>query len=746
MNKKILCYLFFLPIVFFLTNCSSKEEFDKYYARPDDLEDPIFQQLEARGNFTNLTALIEKAGYKDILGKSGYWTMMAPNDAAFAEFFQEQGISGVASIDSTMASKIVRYALIYNGFRTERLSDYQSAIGWEEDNAFRRRTAYYDGFQTKTVNGNAIVVAGSNRNNGPGADYYIPGDNNNKYISYFVTEYMDALGLSAFDYEYFYPESNYTGFNVLAGKTVQADIVAENGIIHEVDKVSLPLINLDQKLEESPEYSIFRDLLETNLVEYVFDQDATDTYQNFTRKSDEVYVKVYDPALFFSPNNENYIKEADNDGQYDAYTLFVPENTVFQKFIDDVLLKNYTALDKLPKYIFEDLYNAHMVQNAVWPSLLPTYSNGLEEDIRLDINTDIIEAEVLSNGFFYGTNKVQESNLFFSVYTSAYLDPDFTLATRLYNDGSGYREIISNISANYTLFLPSDEILREHGYEYNINREEWVYTSPETGNTVAGTLARSRLLRVLYNGIVPTPNGELNDLSGSGIIRSGDFDLAGEYIKWENNQVWAAGNEIEGTRVNIIGFEDQRNGRTYYIDDILEFSEETQGQELFDLAIGGGPSSGYFNFMRYLYSSSLYDQETGSISGVELGTFYTFAIPNNEAVLQAVADGQLPATPTGAPNFNPSNPEEIEQVESFIKYHILATRTASDDGLVTGQTETLLKDFEGNKTYINVISAPGELSFIDSANRIANYIPGDSNHLADRTLIHLIDNYLLYTE
>lgn len=746
MNKKILCYLFFLPIVFFLTNCSSKEEFDKYYARPDDLEDPIFQQLEARGNFTNLTALIEKAGYKDILGKSGYWTMMAPNDAAFAEFFQEQGISGVASIDSTMASKIVRYALIYNGFRTERLSDYQSAIGWEEDNAFRRRTAYYDGFQTKTVNGNAIVVAGSNRNNGPGADYYIPGDNNNKYISYFVTEYMDALGLSAFDYEYFYPESNYTGFNVLAGKTVQADIVAENGIIHEVDKVSLPLINVDQKLEESPEYSIFRDLLETNLVEYVFDQDATDTYQNFTRKSDEVYVKVYDPALFFSPNNENYIKEADNDGQYDAYTLFVPENTVFQKFIDDVLLKNYTALDKLPKYIFEDLYNAHMVQNAVWPSLLPTYSNGLEEDIRLDINTDIIEAEVLSNGFFYGTNKVQESNLFFSVYTSAYLDPDFTLATRLYNDGSGYREIISNISANYTLFLPSDEILREHGYEYNINREEWVYTSPETGNTVAGTLARSRLLRVLYNGIVPTPNGELNDLSGSGIIRSGDFDLAGEYIKWENNQVWAAGNEIEGTRVNIIGFEDQRNGRTYYIDDILEFSEETQGQELFDLAIGGGPSSGYFNFMRYLYSSSLYDQETGSISGVELGTFYTFAIPNNEAVLQAVADGQLPATPTGAPNFNPSNPEEIEQVESFIKYHILATRTASDDGLVTGQTETLLKDFEGNKTYINVISAPGELSFIDSANRIANYIPGDSNHLADRTLIHLIDNYLLYTE
>ncbi|MFL1011697.1 fasciclin domain-containing protein [Flavisericum labens] len=747
MNKKTLYYLFYLPLIFFLASCNSKEEFDEYYARPDNLEQPIFQQLEARGNFTNLTTLIEKAGYKDILGKSGYWTMMAPNDAAFENFFQEQGISNVSSIDSTMASKIVRYALIYNAFRTERLSDYQSRIGWEEDNAFRRRTAYYDGFQTKTVDGSEIVVAGSNRNNEPGADYYIPGDNNNKYISYFVTEYMDALGLSAFDYEYFYPNSSYIGFNVLAGTTVESDIVAENGIIHEVDKVSLPLISLDQKLEVSPNYSIFREMLENNLVQYVFDQDATDTYQNFTRKSDEVYVKVYDPALFFSPNNENYIKEADNDGQSDAYTLFAPDNTALQPFIDDILLKNYSALDKLPKYIFEDFYNAHMVQNAAWPSKLSTYSNGLEEDMRFDLNADVTEAEVLSNGFFYGTSKVQESNLFFSVYTSAYLDPDFTLATRLYNDGSGYREIISNLGGKYTLFLPSDDILREHGYDYNINRDEWVYTDPETGNSVAGTLARSRILRVLYNGIAPTPNDEMNDLSGSGIIRTGDFDLAGEYIKWENNQVWGAGNEKieiiggevlqEETRVNILGFEDQRNGRTYYIDDIIEFTEVTPGFELFDLAL---QKPAYFNFFLYLYSSSLFDQTTGAISGVDLGTSYTFVVPNDAAIAQAVADGVLPS------NNNPSSPEEKEQVESFIKYHILATRTASDDGLIGGQTETLLKDFEGNKTYINVISAPGELSFLDSANREATYIPSESNNLADRSLIHLVDNYLLYTE
>ena len=556
MNRPLLSYLSYLFCAIVIAGCSSKE-FDEYYARPDDLEDPIYQQLEAQGNFTNLTRLIEKANYKDILGKAGYWTMMAPNDEAFERFFQEQGISDVNEIDSVMANKIVRYALIYNAFRTERLSDYQSNVGWEEDNAFRRRTAYYDGFETKTVDGNEIVVASSNRNNAPGGDPYIPGDNNNKYLTYFVDEFMATNNLGAYDYNFFFPEETYTGFNVLAAETVAADIIAENGIIHEVDKVSLPLVNLDQKLEQSPNYSIFRSLLEDNLVNYVFDQDATTTYQNFTRNTDQVYVKVYDPALSFSPNNENFIKEADNDGQSDAYTLFVPQNDVLQDFIDEVLLKNYPSLDQLPKYVFEDFINAHMVQNAVWPSIAEAYSNALEEEIRIDINTEVEEAEVLSNGFFYGTSKVQESNLFFSVYTSAYLDPEFTLATRLYNDGSGYREIISNINSRYTLFLPSDDVLRDLGYDYNINREEWVFTDPATGNVVTGTIARSRLLRILYNGIVPTPNDELNDLSGSGIIRSGDFDLPGEYIKWENNTVYAAGNEVLGDRVNIIGFEDQ---------------------------------------------------------------------------------------------------------------------------------------------------------------------------------------------
>lgn len=739
MKRKINYYLLILPLLVLLASCS-RDVFDEYYGRPDYLEDPIYQQLEARGNFKNFTTLIEKAGYKDILSKSGYWTMFAPNDAAFTAYFQEKGISDVSKIDDATASKIVKYALVYNAFREEQLSDYQSATGWEEDNSFRRRTAFYDGFLTKTINGESKVIVGSNRNNRTGTNYYISGDNNNKYISYFTDEYFAEKNLSSYDFNYFYPGKEYTGFNILDGSVKEADIIAENGIIHEVDKVALPLVNLDQYLEQNPDYSLFRSLLEDyGLVTYPFNQAATNTYRNYSGKSDDVYVKVYDQGLSFSPNNENYVKQADNDGQSDAYTMIVPKNAPLQEFVDKVLLKNYASLDKLPKYVFQDFINAHMVQNAVWPSKVVGYSNALNEGLRFDFNSDITDAKILSNGFFYGANKVQKSNLFYSVYTSAYLDPKFTLATRLFNDGSGYKEMISNINTKYTLFLPTDALLRSLGYDYDITRQQWNYTSPVNGVTISGSNARSRLLRILYNGIVPTPNGELNNIATtSGIIRTGDLDLPGEYIKWDRNKVYAAGNEVMGNAVNVIGYEDQQNGRTYYVDNLLQFSEEAQGLKIKRLS--ETPSSQYLSFFNYLKSSSIYDPVTGKIQGVTLGTSYTFVIPNNAAIAKAVTDGVLPASN------NPASQLDKDRIIDFIRYHILATKTASDDGLTTGQFETLRKNSFDDKTYVTVESTPGTLSFKDKNFRIATYVKSLSNNLADRSLIHLVDNYLLYTE
>lgn len=754
MKRKFNYYLLILPLLALFASCS-RDVFDEYYGRPDYLEDPIYQQLEARGNFKNFTALIEKAGYKDILSKSGYWTMFAPNDAAFATYFQEKGISDVSAIDAATASQIVKYALVYNAFREEKLADYQSSLqgGWVEGNAFRRRTAFYDGFLNKTINGQPMVIVGSNRN---GVNNYIVGDNNNKYVTYFTEEYFAEKGLSSYDFNYFYPNKDYTGFNLFDSKITEADIIAENGIIHEVDKVNPPLMNIDQYLESNSNYSKFREVIENYLVTYVFNQGATTAYRNFTGNTDEVFVKRYDGTLMYAPNNENYLKTEDNDGQAEAYTMVAPDNIAFEEFKQTVLLKHFTSISQLPLYIFQDLVNAHMVQGAVWPSIKGSYLNGLKEDLRFDFNTDITDRKLLSNGFFYGANKVQKSNLFYSVYTSAYLDPKFSFATRIFNDGSGYRDMISNINQKYTIFLPSDDVLKGLGFNYNTTRLEWEYISPANGAVDGAAAARNRLVRLLYNCIVQTPNGEMDNIATtSGIIRTGDEEIPGEYIKWSNNQIFGAGSLLLGASpANVIGSETQENGKVYYVDNFPQYSTELQGRVLERLA--PSTTSEFYNFYQYLRNSTIYTAATGKIEGVEIGTPYTFIVPDNAAIVRAVKAGLLPGNvTTGVPNFNTAVQGEKDLVADFIRYHIISNKTASNDGKTTGQFETLRKDSQGDKTFVEVISAGGSLSFKDNTtvntpitgnNPAAVFIPASSNNLADRSLVHLVDNYLKFTE
>lgn len=280
-------------------------------------------------------------------------------------------------------------------------------------------------------------------------------------------------------------------------------------------------------------------------------------------------------------------------------------------FKKDILLKHYPSIDK-PLNVFQDLVNAHMVQNVVWPSKSASYSNALDEDLRFDFNANIIDKKILSNGFFYGSNIVQKSNLFYSVYTSAYLDPAYSLATRLFNS-TEIKQMISNIKNKYVLFLPSDTLLRSLGYNYDVNSSQWVYTPPSTGIPVVGGAASSRLYRILYNSIVATPNGELDNIrTTSGIIRSGDLDFPGEYIKWNNGKISSAGTEVNNTVINIVGAGDvQQNGVTYYVDKLLEFTDRPQGLEIKELA--DMPGSQFLSFFNYLKNSLLYNVTTGAI-------------------------------------------------------------------------------------------------------------------------------------
>src|SRR5438445_7052343 len=219
MHKKI--YQLAYVVVFAALFTSCKKKFDEFYARPATLADPIYKQLTDNRKFSNFVTLIDKAGYKNTLAAAGYWTIFAPTDSAFAAdaefaaFIKGRGFNTVDAVDSTTAQMIVQYLLVYNAFEKDRIDDYQSSLGWVPNISFKRRTAYYTGFYNDTsFTGTSYKAVASNRNNtSSNTGYYVSADNGNKYIPCFTSDYFAAQGLSAADYNYFYPGSTFSGFN-----------------------------------------------------------------------------------------------------------------------------------------------------------------------------------------------------------------------------------------------------------------------------------------------------------------------------------------------------------------------------------------------------------------------------------------------------------------------------------------------------------------------------------------------------
>jgi uncharacterized surface protein with fasciclin (FAS1) repeats len=699
------------------------------------LAQPIYQQLTARKNFTSLLACIDKAGYKDILNKAGFWTFFAPNDAAFQKYFTDNSYGSIADIDSATAKKIVTFSLVYNAFRKDQLSNYQSSTGLIPNQAFKRKTTYYDFVQTES--GQTRKIVASNRNG-----LYVANDNNNKSIPYFTDNFMNAKGLNASDYNSFYPNSTYSGFNVADASVVTADIVAENGIIHEIDKVVLPLPSIEQYIASNSQYSEFRSILQ-KMAYYVSNSDLTRRYQVLSGSSDSVYVKMYRNTLGFSPNNENYIVGG-TDSQIGGYSFVVPTN---QQVIDYTkgLLAYFGTFEAAPPEVLNDFINAHMSTSLVWPNRFASSVN-FQGEVPTMSTGNIVEKKVLSNGIFYGTNKVQEANVFRTVYSKPYLDPRYLLMTRGLNAELKYS--IINSQVKYTMIMMPDVSVRAAYYDWSFDRNSWSYSAP--GVTVDySTKARDDFYRILQTS-VSQPTINLTNITGQGIIEM----YNGEYIKYDNNKFYASGNIDAGNYLLKDSSKTLINGTVYYTHEVvpagkrttgglLLFTKRQIGKHIVDLSVADATNFG--SFKSYLVASSLWNNADSSLIGTTAGSFYTVFIPTNAAIVNAVKQGLLPGnTTTGVPNFAPTLALDKDKVVKFITYHILNKNTVVTDGVKSGAFATLLQNSNGDPTYVTVINLLNSIELRDAYNNSVLVVLAKSNNLSNRTVIHSINNFLKY--
>ena len=739
MNKPVLQSLIVCLTFFILLTSCRKEEFDKFYGRPESLADPIYQQLKDRGNFTKYLECVDKAGYTETLSGSGSWTVFAPTDAAFTAYMSANNLS---TISIELASSIVRYSMTYDGEKIERLSDNLTSRGFVKNVGFRRRTVYYDFVYNGTDNdGKAIKVIAANRNGS-----YLPTDFNNKNIPYFLDPFMTFSGLNATDYNYFYPNTQYTGKNVAGATIVEQDIVAENGVIHIVDKVLTPPQSIDQYIAAKSDYSIFKSLLD-KYVTYNLNTDISHRYQVLTGSADNVYAKNYSTLLAFSPNNENYLKLDANDAQTGMYTIFAPTDEAVLTYAKTLLkyyaksvLKPGTYREQLNELyalrpdIIRDFINSHLFTSSVFPSKFTTANSALNEVTKLTMG-NVIDKQMLSNGIFYGVNAAQNANVFSTVYGKVNLDPTYKIMKQAL-DFLGYAIPPRTATLKYVIVPIPDETLISLGFSY----DPFYPTAPIRGDLTI-------LRRLLQTHIILLGNREVPDFAnGSGILETS----IGEYIKYNKGVLSSAGTEdasvVADRTIKIDSITNAVNGADVYAAKTLMYTVLPVSKHI--ERYGTLATDPYYAFFQYLKNNlTLYTASTGAIQGITDGSSYTVFIPTNAAVQQAVNAGLLPKLANGQPNFAPTDALDISKVSKFIQYHIIKNTVVSD-GQKTGSFESLLKNESGDAARITVVTnTVSSLVLRDVTNATVNVSLGAtdrSNVLSNRTVIHQIPNYLKY--
>jgi len=697
-------FLGFICVIIF-AQCNN--ETNKYYERPDWLEDPIYQVMEQQGHFSAYLKCIDRTQYADVLKGAGLYTVFAPNDEAFAAYLREHNYASTADIPDSEVNKIVAYSMCYNTFTFDSLG---------VQGTFKYKSQLYalpyrdPEFNNEWVVNETMEGGWSN------------GYNNYKFVPVFTSAFFNSFAGSPApaDYAVFYPNVVYSGKNVQGGEILEADIRAENGIIHEVSTVNMPLDNISDILHR-PENSGLKSLIDTRFAygDYVFwnyDQITSPATLKALQKImpnddiERIYIKN-SSNLAFSLILENVADYAASIYQPEkaGYTLILPTNEALTEYLNRRVMKYYTDKSLLPPVVIQTLINSQMVQSLVWPSGYEMtlnyngdYLNGEGSGGKQFAQSGITDAILASNGFVYRSNEVVRSRLFESVYSEIYLNPAHKWADAgfIANFNLSLREDLQKcalngyISERYTLLAFDDQLLKDDGYSYN--DQTGVFTHSVTG--VNATNRLTRLLREhIFTGLNNSEvNSEITDFATTGISQYDDWNFTvtsyGDPVRYKDNQMQAAGNIEDNTYVNLTKLDETYlNGTVWSIDRLLQYSPRESGGsddadfkdltlwEYLDRARTQNPNVKTFvDYLQRCIKTYPDDDTSTALDNISAEQFYTVLMPNTAAMQSAINAGVLPALA----DVNSGNPEAFAKAAFFINSHILQGRVLVDDNII----------------------------------------------------------------
>lgn len=375
-------------------------------------ENPMTITDIAAGNadFSTLVAALKKVGLDDDLAsENNEFTVFAPTNAAFADLLNELGASGLEDISNDVLTKVLLYHVV-SGSKTASMI----------------QTGYY-----------------SSLSDGPEAGYSLS----------------------------FYVDMSTTTINGRA-KITATDIKADNGIIHVIDKVMLPMSIADHAVANPAFSSLVAGVAKAELVSALDDSEA-------------------------------------------MFTVFAPTNDAFDSFFTDLgVTLDDLSKETLTSVILYHAMGAFVSSSMVESGYFPTLSTAFERQISLKVDTDggvvlnsdseVVATDVVAtNGIIHAINKVIMPP---SVVDVAIDNSNFSTLVQAVVKA----ELVDALSGDgpFTVFAPTNAAFEALFAALNISGIDDLTKDDLTPILLAHVVSGNVASTALSNGNVPTLNAQ----------------------------------------------------------------------------------------------------------------------------------------------------------------------------------------------------------------------------------------------
>ena len=502
-----------------LTSCSD----DLLEGQPSWLGGSIYEELERRGNFTETLKLInaQDEDYASVLKKTGSKTLFVADDAAWAKFYQNNpwGVTSIEGMTPAQKKLIFKANMINSAYLVELLGNIPSTSADEpiEGSCMRRATSVnvMDSVPLVTKDQFPVVnLARVDNTTGEQIDFWarlrgkeqvrILEDEEPASMIHFMPKFMQNNNVTSDDVAFLTNgeiTSNEGAF--VNGQPILEsgrDITCQNGYIHQLEGVALPLDNLANVIAQNPQFGIYKRLLD-RFSYPTFIQSVNDEYHRQYGGEDSVFVRRYfnehgnvpfkvmdngtqvTTLLPYDPGWNRYRLYAQSGATYqnDAAVMLVPTDEALMKYLEGDgadLNDRYgkagqgeTAWDNAPDAVVLPLLKNTMLSSlkAAIPSQFSVINNTAGETMGVE-KKDIDQVLWACNGVIYQTNKVYVAPEYVSVYYPCVIrandDLNITYTTVEKDNqtagGEGFYAYLNNMGSKYSFVIPTDKALQSY--------------------------------------------------------------------------------------------------------------------------------------------------------------------------------------------------------------------------------------------------------------------------------------------